>query len=236
MWWQEAVVSNWGHSATLRLTPFTPSFFSFFFTSFPGYKLHNTTVDKHHFSSPFSLARDTNTPARREVPRVSPTPESPCSGTENQWETFSFPFHLPALKRCNTCQSHTSLSNLNASYVFIFFSCQLRETPCAEERAWLCCSCHLHRNIENIREGQAEQFQHHGQRRFYTLQARADSALAAGQLPPTPLCLQAGPGRRGGQLDRRSVISDLLCRPAPSPTPQRRSEPDDETKRRRIKD
>lgn len=121
MWWQEAVVSNWGHSATLRLTPFTPSFFSFFFTSFPGYKLHNTTVDKHHFSSPFSLARDTNTPARREVPRVSPTPESPCSGTENQRETFSFPFHLPALKRCNPVRV-TRPCRISTPPTFLFFS------------------------------------------------------------------------------------------------------------------
>lgn len=149
------------HAATHPVQPF---FFSFFFPSFPGYKLHNTTVDKHHFSSLFSPARDTNTPARREVPRVSPTPVSPCSGTENQQETFSFPFHLPALKRCNPVRVTRPCRISTPPTFLFFFSCQLRETPRAEERARLCCSCHLHSNIENIRQGQAEQFQHHGQR------------------------------------------------------------------------
>lgn len=34
------------------------------------------------------------------VPNVSLSPESLCSGTDNQRETFSHPFHLPALKCC----------------------------------------------------------------------------------------------------------------------------------------
>ena len=218
MWWQEAVVSNWGHSATLRLIPFKPFFFSFsfFFTSFPGYKLHNTTVDKHHFSSLFSPARDTNTPARREVPRVSPTPVSQCSGTENQRETFSFQFHLPALKRCNPVRV-TRPCRISTPPTFLFFSPVNWERHHVQKRERDCVARVIYTVAENIRQGQAKQFQHHGQRRCYTLQAWADSALAAGQLPPPSPLPPGWPG-----VERRPTgptVCDLRPALPPAPTP-----------------
>lgn len=81
-----------------------------------------------------------------------------CSSTDNQQETFSYLFHLPALKCCipvtvtHSCQifkpSPSHVFSLSFSSPLLLLACIVRlrttQTRAEQESARSCCSCHLH--------------------------------------------------------------------------------------------